>query len=508
MDLAELEAQLAERPAGTFKEFVSRVAPQVAFYRHVELLADVLQRVADGGHRRVLILLPPRSGKSLLSSRLLSAYYLRRHPGLWVGMSSYGADLAEGFSREARGFYTADGGTLDRSSKSVGQWVTGAGGGCWATGVGGATTGRGFSLGIVDDPTKDAQQADSPTYRERMVSWWESTFATRAEPGAALVVVQTRWHISDLAGHLLAKEAEAPEGWHVVNLPAIAEQQNEPTAWSQEPDFREPGEPLCPERFDSDALAKIRAGMSARWWEALYQQRPSIAAGSVFVREWFKFYEPPEVPRNFVRLVASIDCTFKGTDGSDFVSLQVWGQHSTGIWLLDNDTRRLGFTGTLSAITASHQRWHWGELLIEDAANGPAVIDTLIRQAQGFSVRAVRPLGGKVARANAAAVQLEQGQVWFPRSAPWLQGFVDELLSFPSGAHDDQVDAMTQALNYIAGTGPMRVSTAIYGRGNGTPTREPFSPLPDEDWKRRSQLETAKQAARKGAVGFRGVFHS
>lgn len=507
MELAQIEARLADRPVGSFADFVRRVSPKTVIYQHVAVLLEALQQVADGERKRLMVFMPPRSGKSLIVSRLFPAYLLRRSPGRFVGLASYGATLSESFSREARGYFLHDGGAIAADSRATDRWNTAAGGGLWAVGVGGGATGKGYDWGILDDPIRDAIAADSHTQRERAWDWWQSVFDRRAEPDAAQLVVMTRWHRDDLAGRLLDCENTA-HSWHVIDMPAMAEQQAVGTAWSMEPDWRAPGDPLCPERFDLDALARIRAGMSSRWWEALYQQRPSLAAGSVFVREWFRFYEPPEMPRSFVRLLASIDCTFKGTDQSDFVSLQVWGQHSTGIWLLDNDTRRLGFTDTLSAITASHQRWQWGELLIEDAANGPAVIDTLSRQAQGFSVRAVRPLGGKVARANAAAVQFEQGRVWFPRSAPWLQGFVDELLSFPSGTHDDQVDATTQVLNFCAGTGPMQVSTAIYGRGNGTLAPGPFPPLPDEGWQHRSQLEMAQQTASKGVLGFRGVFHS
>lgn len=459
-----------EQQAGSFADFIRRIAPQITFYRHIHLLVDLFQHVADGTLRRIVIQVPPRHGKSLIASRLFPAYYLRRHPSRWVGLASYGAELAEGFSREARSYYTADGGTLDPSSRATNIWGTMRRGGMWATGVGGGATGKGYSLGIVDDPVKDAQEADSPTYRQRTKDWWDSVFATRAEPDAAQVIIQTRWHLDDLSGFLLEKEAitDIPERWHVVDLPALANHHDNPLqlppSCSRESDWRDPGEPLCPERFPLATLQKIQASTASRWWQALYQQRPTVASGTVFIKEWFRFYEPSMVPpAGWIRLIASIDCTFKEASTSDFVGITIWGQRDDGLYLLDLINRRMGFTATCTAIEGIWNTWHFSELLVEDAANGPAVIDTLKRQASGYSIRAVRPLGGKAARANAAAPQFEQGRVFFPSVAPWLQSYTDQLLAFPSGAHDDLVDSTTQAVNYISGTGPMRVSTARWG---------------------------------------------
>jgi predicted phage terminase large subunit-like protein len=490
------QACVSGSTTGTFRDFIRAVAPTFEFYRHVDVLLDALQAVADGGLTRLVIMLPPRHTKSLLASRLFPAYYLRRHPTRWVGLASYGAELAEGFSREARAYYQANGGTLDASSRATNRWNTTAAGGMWAVGVGGGATGRGYSLGIVDDPVKDAQEADSPTYRQRAQDWWDSVFSTRAEPGAAQVVIQTRWHLDDLTGFLLEREAntERPEEWTVIDLPAIAGEPPLalPSSCKVVPDWRQPGEPLCPERFPLERLEQIKASSASRWWQALYQQRPTLAAGSIFIREWFRYYNPAELPQaGWVRIIASIDCTFKDGAGSDFVGLTIWGQRAEGLLLLDLLNRRMGFTATVAAIEGAWQRWQFSELVIEDAANGPAVIDVLKRRAAGFSLRAVRPLGGKSARANAAAPQFEQGRILFPQGAPWLADYERQLLSFPAGAHDDLVDSTTQAVNYVAGTGPMRVSTAHYGHAVEAPG--PSDPL-----------ATSKPARRLAAVpGFR-----
>jgi predicted phage terminase large subunit-like protein len=474
---ASLSPEQNAEQVGSLGAFIRRVSPRFEFYRHVDVLVDRLQQVADGTINRLIIQAPPRHGKSQLTSRLFPAYYLRRHPERWVGLASYGAELADSLSREARQFFTQDGGPIDPASRAVNRWGTLDRGGMWAVGVAGATTGRGGHLLIVDDPVKDAGQADSAGYKAAMKDWWDATFSTRLEPGGSIVIIQTRWSLDDLTGFLLSKEDEAldngaePERWHVVDLAAIALAPDEhtplPACCSREPDWRQPGEALCPERYPIEQLEKTRGTMASRWWLALYQQQPTVAGGSLFQREWFRYYDPAQLDESqIVRTLASLDCTFKGTSSSDYVALTIWSQTPAGMYLREVVNQRLGFIDTVAMLTTIWRRWQFSELLVEDAANGPAVIDTLSRESPGYLIRAVRPLGGKEARANAATPWYEQGRVWHPTGAGWLQPYEDQLLGFPGVAHDDMVDATTQALNYVAGTGPMRVSTASWGRGN------------------------------------------
>lgn len=462
---------------GSLESFIRRVSPRFEFYRHVHVLVGLLQAVADGELTRLIIQAPPRHGKSQLTSRLFPGYYLRRHPERWVGLASYGAELADSLSREARQFFTEDGGPIDPASRAVNRWGTLDRGGMWAVGVAGATTGRGGHCLIVDDPVKDAAQADSAGYKAAMQDWWDATFSTRLEPGGAIVVIQTRWSLDDLTGFLLEKEDQTldagsePERWHVVDLAAIATDPSEamplPSSCTREPDWRQPGEALCPERYPIEQLSKTRGNMAARWWLALYQQRPTAAGGTLFMRDWFRYYEPQTLDDSqIIRTIASIDCTFKGLSGSDYVAITVWSQAQAGMYLRDVVNLRLGFIETISTLHSVWYRWKFSELLVEDAANGPAVIDTLSRETTGYIIRSVRPLGGKEARANAAAPWYEQGKVWHPTGASWLQTYEDQLLGFPGAAHDDLVDSTTQVLNYVSGTGPMRVTTATWGRAS------------------------------------------
>jgi hypothetical protein len=310
----------AEPP--TFRQFVDRVCPRYRWYRHAVVLGDVLQRVADGTLKRLMVFMPPRHGKSEAVSRLFAAYYLYRYPHRWVGINSYGQSLANTLSRAARENYTRAGGPIARDAAAVTHWETGRGGGLWAAGVGGPIAGKGFHLGIIDDPVKNSAEAASPTVQATHRVWYPSTFYTREEPNpdtgdpdGAIVVIQTRWNEGDLAGWLLEREADddqSPERWHILNLPAIAEDapQSFPATCTVEPDWRAPGEPLCPERRPLEKLRRIEKRTLPRFWSALYQQRPMPAEGGDFKREWFRYWRPT-ADGEFLRLI--------GPDGSALV---------------------------------------------------------------------------------------------------------------------------------------------------------------------------------------------
>jgi predicted phage terminase large subunit-like protein len=249
----------------------------------------------------------------------------------------------------------------------------------------------------------------------------------------------TRWHLDDPIGRLLEKQ---PGRWELVNFRAIAEQ--------DEPPYRLTGEPLSIERHSLASLLAIRDGgaTSSYQWEALYQQRPGPLSGGIFKREDWQFYKEP--PSSFSEMIQSWDCAFKDTRSSDFVVGQVWGVSGAGRYLLDQVRGQMSFTRTLEAIrqtSAKYPETH--RKLVEDKANGTAVIDTLKSEIPGLV--AVQPEGGKEARAHAISAFVEAHNVYLPAEALWVSNFIEEHAAFPNGAHDDQVDALTQALNYIRG---------------------------------------------------------
>jgi len=483
-----------------FRDFIRSAFPSFQFHRLSELLIDLLQQVADGKLTRLIVCCPPRHGKSQLVSRLFPAYWVSRHPELFCAIASYSGELAYAHSREARHYYRITGHALSKDSAAVGNWLTPQRGGCIAAGVKGPFTGKGYNLGIIDDPYKGPEDAKSALQRERLIDWLKSVWFTRAEPGltangallpAAQVVVQTRWDHHDMTAWLLEQEAEEnPEHWTVLNLPAIAEPEaismQIPHTCTKVPDWRQPGEPLCPERVPLAVLQRIRTRLGSYWWNALYQQRPSPAEGLLFRKDWI---QPPlpvahGQPRRYAPLVLSCDLSFKDgkeNDACGFALLGLLepqrhpavnarrqglalaanagaaqGVHAPDPWTelqieaLWAHRQRLDLPGVIKFLLASlasleRQGLRPNAVLIEDAANGPAVCQLLKRQVPGLI--AIPAKGSKASRAHAVAPLVEAGQVRFARKADSL---IEELLAFsPRGGVDDQVDAFCQGVLWI-----------------------------------------------------------
>lgn len=289
---------------------------------------------------------------------------------------------------------------------------------------------------IIDDPLKDRAAANSLTIRNSLWDWYTSTAYTRLSSGGGVIVMCTRWHQDDLIGRLLAEHAEP---WHVINYPAIAEH-DEP--------HRKAGEALHPERFDLEALNRIKVNIGSHDWAALYQQHPLPEGGALFKDEWLKTYDAKTLPPKFDSLLGSWDMTFKDSAGGDFVVGTVWGTKGAEYYLLDLVRGQWDFVKTLEMFEQLQLKWpkvsRW---LIEDKANGSAVISTIKKSISG--VLPITPTESKLARASAVTPLFEAGNVYIPANASWVADYRAELLSFPSGAHDDCVDSTSQALNYM-----------------------------------------------------------
>jgi predicted phage terminase large subunit-like protein len=310
---------------------------------------------------------------------------------------------------------------------------------------------------LVDDPIKNREEADSATVRESLWDWYSSVLSTRQRPGAGIVIVHTRWHEDDLVGRLMDRQKSGMGSvWRCLNFPAIAE---------KDEDFRRQGEALHPERYPLEELLRFKADRGSRDWAALYQQRPAPDEGQIFRRHWFRHWHV--LPDRFDVMALSWDMTFKDGSGSDYVVGQVWGKSGAGLYLVDQVRARMGFVETKAAFKALAGDWPQATLkLVEDKANGPAVIDELRREIQG--IVAVSPDGSKTARASAVTALFEAGNVYFPDRGlhPWVGDLEAELLGFPAGMHDDQVDALTQALRRLGRGGSRGVA-----RATGAPAR-------------------------------------
>lgn len=292
---------------------------------------------------------------------------------------------------------------------------------------------------IIDDPIKSHAEADSPTIRQGIWDWYTSTLYTRLAPGGGIILILTRWHQLDLGGALLRAETEAQgDKWRVINFPAIAEQDE---YWDGKL-VRRAGEALHPDRYPIENLTAIRQAIGPRDWLALYQQQPVPDGGAIFRDEWLRHWLPNTLPKKFDALITAWDMSFKEGIDKDFVVGQVWGRAGADLFLLDQFRERCGFTRTVHAFKALAAKWSMiRRHVVEDKANGPAVIDSLKHEIHG--IVPCQPDGSKIARAHAVTTHFESGNVHIPDPSlyPWVKPYVAELLAFPSGAHDDQVDA-------------------------------------------------------------------
>lgn len=457
----------------TFQDFIRQAMPSFQFYRWNLILIDRLQEVADGKLNRLLVQVPPRHGKSELC-KLFAAYYLLRYQQRFVGVTSYSMDLAATFSRASRAYYSSTGGILNPDSQSVAFWETEQRGGCWAAGSGGSVTGKGAHLAVVDDPVKGREEAESPAYVRKLHDWYKSTLRTRINPeGGAIVIVQTRWSQTDLIGLALDLEAQAPEqyreGWHIIDFPANYEPWDlrppVPDCVTIEEDFRTiKGQALCPERYDENALGQIRASIGSREYGALYQQNPVDLDSAIFKPHWWQYRSMEDV--SHTRKVLSVDCAFTATETSDFVAIACLGQREDGTYdVLDVLNQRLDVVDTMKALLMMVNRWKPSAVLVERAANGEAVIQMLGKKVP--NIIGIRADKSKIARASGASPMIEAGSVYLPLPSPhWVQPMLDQFTTFPVGKNDDQVDAVTQALNWMRDREPLRQVTATWGRSD------------------------------------------
>ncbi|MEP7738541.1 phage terminase large subunit [Nocardioides sp. 31GB23] len=431
----------------------------------LRLIDDALARVASGETERQMLSMPPQEGKSQRISIWFPLWLLHRNPNLRIAIVSNGFDLARTFGEQIRDKLKANpqlGLTLSSSTAAKHEFkLLGYTGGVVCVGIEGSLTGRPVDVLIIDDPYKDDKQADSKAWRETVQNFWRSVALTRLAPGAPAVIVQTRWRQDDLSGWL---QTEYAGEWSVLNIPAQAD--HDPEKGESDVLGRAPGEYMesARKRTVTDWVKKARE-VGSRSWNAMYQGRPSPAEGGIIKRTWWKYYDTPLwleqpdgsrwVPSEYDQMLQSWDMTFKDTDSSDYVVGQVWMRRGPRVYLLDQVRGRWSFTETRRQFVALSYRWPQAQAkLIEDKANGPAVMSSLENSPVGIGVIPEEPYGSKTARLSAVAPFVEAANVYLPdpehiEGAAWVGGFVDEIAGFPTAAHDDQADGASQAINRL-----------------------------------------------------------
>lgn len=496
--LAAIERQLTPVAAkdlpDDFGKFVEQawpiVEPAVDLIpgKHLDALTTHLQAVAEGSIRNLLINIPPGHSKSLVVSVLWPAWMWARRPRRgqlggpqWRGLfSSYAAELAIRDSVKCRSLIESDwyrGAFIENkwalsSDQNVKSYFQNTRMGFRASlSVGGKTTGFRGDAVVVDDPL-NAVDAHSKAARDAAVRWFDQAMGNRLNDlrkGVRVVIMQ-RLHEEDLAGHLL----EAG-GWDHLCLPTEFDPKRRSSTRIGWKDWREkPGELLFPALFPADVIAEEKRRLGSLGFAGQHQQRPSPAEGNLFRRSWWRRWHRagdfiPEgvesrlLPDRFEDVLISVDCAFKDTSTSDFVAIGVWGRLGPDRFLLDQVRGRMGFTETVKALLGVIAKYPRARTkLIEDKANGSAVIDVLKRKVTG--IIAVNPEGGKESRAAAVSPDVEAGNVFIPLHADWVGDYVEEHAAFPTGANDDQVDQTTQALlRFSRGSAGAAATEALAG---------------------------------------------
>lgn len=457
---------------------------------HHELIATTLERVyrtvsgtllpgEQPTARIVIITVPPRHGKSELASVRFPAWVMGQNPQLQVIHCSYSFELSRTFSSACR--QCMQGEEYQRlwpckfASDGSAQWqLAGKQNGRpnWiSAGVGGGINGQGANILIIDDPIKNAEEADSIVMRDKNWNWYESTARSRLQPGGIVVLILTRWHEDDLAGRMIAKakEDKNADQVEIINLPLVN------TAAEGLVEGLPAYKALWESAYDHVWAAGTKATVSPKVWNAVYQQRPRALEGNVIRMEWFKFWQKPgnnlppvrmndgvksweiapvTLPATFDDGAQSWDMAFKDKKDSSFVVGQVWGRVKADKYLLYQKRERLTFTGSCDGVKELTSMFPEINLkYVEDKANGPAIIDTLRTEIGGFWP--IEPQGTKEARLEASAVDFKGGNVYVPHPSisPWVWDYISELVAAPNGMFMDQADATSQYLNEIRKSG-------------------------------------------------------
>jgi predicted phage terminase large subunit-like protein len=440
---------------GDFVTFVHRcfqtVTPgeQFAMNWHLRAIAHKLDQVRRGQLRRLIIAMPPRSLKSICASVALPAFVLGHDPARKVICVSYSDGLAGKHADDCRRVMMSDwyrelfpDTRIARSTAN--ETITTRRGVRLTTSIGGTLTGRGGNLIIVDDPMK-AQDAMSESAREAVKEWFTGTLLSRLDNKEtdAIVVVMQRVHVDDLAGHLIAAG-----GWEVLTLPAIAEVDEVIELGRGKVHHRQAGEALHPGREGQATLAALRVEIGSLAFSAQYQQAPVPAAGNLIQREWLRFYDTPPDRRSDDVVLLSWDTAMKASETADYSVCTAWLFRGEAHYLLDLVRERLEFPDLKRRAIALHMRWRPMATLVEDKGSGTSLLQEL--RTLGQPGIPFQPSGDKMFRMGAQSVRFEGGSVYMPRAAPWLDGLIAELLAFPAGRHDDQVDSVSQALQWAA----------------------------------------------------------
>ena len=461
---AFLDRLLADDFLAFLRKVFETVSPERVFRETwlVEAMVNRAEGIMGRRTKRLIVTVPPRHLKSIVFSVALPAFFLGRDPTKRIICVSYSNELAIKHALDFRAVVNSlwyrrafPKTKISREKDTQHETMTTARGYRYATSVNGTLTGRGANIIILDDPQKP-DEAQSETQRKTVGEWYDTTLLSRLDSKSegAIILVMQRVHEDDLAGRLLEKS-----GWDHLKVPAIAENDEQISLGGRRFHRRKAGDIIDPHGDSYEALVEMKRSMGELFFSAQYQQEPIPAAGNLIKAAWFKSYDTVPQLTYEDRLIISLDTAMKGTELSDFSVATVWLVRKDNCYLIDLWRERADYPNLKRAVLDLVKKYPAASLLIEDKGSGTSLIQDL--RAENRAVIAINPEGDKQTRLARVSAHFEAGCVLFPKGASWLGILTSELLGFPNMRHDDQVDSVTQALNWILQQRQNRISYDI-----------------------------------------------